>query len=80
VLTRHVLHMRKGRHAMWGHVSILLNYIKKRYLTVYSPCRPRAPANGCHAIGPHEANALRGGGLRGARAVRNLLTGRKSRV
>jgi hypothetical protein len=29
VLTRRVSHMGKGRHTMWGHVSLLLNMHKK---------------------------------------------------
>jgi hypothetical protein len=54
---------------------------KKRYLIVYSPCRPLAPVNGCHATGTREAHALHEvGGLRGAQAIRNLRTGRKSWV
>jgi hypothetical protein len=40
-------------------------HAQKRYLTIYSPRRPPAPANGCHANGTREAHGLRGvGGLR----------------
>jgi hypothetical protein len=54
-------------------------HAQKRYLTVYSPRRPPAPANGCHAMGTREAHALHGvGGLRRAEAVRDLRMRRKS--
>jgi hypothetical protein len=53
----------------------------KRYLIVYSPCGPLAPANGGHAIGTSEAHALHGvGGPRGAQAIRDLRMGHKSWV
>jgi hypothetical protein len=52
---------------------LLTLHAQKRYLTVYSPRRPPAPATGCHAMGTHEAYALHGvGGLRGTHAVRYL--------
>jgi hypothetical protein len=56
-------------------------HAQKRYLTLYSPRRPPALANGCHAIGTCKAHALHGvGGLRGAQAIRDLRMGHKSWV
>jgi hypothetical protein len=50
---------------------LLTLHAQKRYLTVYSPRRPLAPATRCHATGTHEAHTLHGvGGLRGTQVVR----------
>jgi hypothetical protein len=77
---RRVSHMRKGRHAMWGRVSLLLNSIKKIFNSIFS-MYTSSPANGCHATGTREAHALHGaGGLCGAQAVKNLRTGHRSWV
>jgi hypothetical protein len=36
MLTRHVLHMGKGRCTMWGRVSLLINYIKRYFNSIFS--------------------------------------------
>jgi hypothetical protein len=58
---------------------LFILHAQKTYLTVYSPCGPSTPANGCHGIGTHKAHALRGvGSLCGAQAIRDLRTSHKS--